>query len=99
MIMKTEQLIPAEELCLKHSVEFSFIRSLQESGLIEIIVEQQVSYIPLNQLKSLEQFIRLHYDLDINIEGLEAVSNLLQKMNRMQQEITALRNRLRMYEE
>lgn len=97
--METKELIAADELCMKHHIEFSFIRSMQESGLIEITVVEQRHFIPLNQLPRLEQFIRLHYELDINIEGIEAASHLLAKIDAMQQEIILLRNRLRLYED
>jgi len=40
----------------------------------------------------------LHVDLDINIEGLDAISHLLQKVNALQNELVALRNRLQIYE-
>jgi hypothetical protein len=50
-------------------------------------------------LHILEKIVRLYYDLDINIEGIDAVINLLQRMEDMQHEIVLLKNRLRLYEE
>ncbi len=44
------------------------------------------------------QFVRLHTELNINLEGLEAISHLLQKILGMQNEMTALKNKLRMIE-
>ena len=96
--METNELIAADELCMKHHIEFSFIRSMQESGLIEITVMEQHHFVPARQLPRLEQLIRLHYDLDINVEGIEAVAHLLEKVHTMQQEIKLLRNKLRLYE-
>ncbi|MBC7388403.1 MAG: MerR family transcriptional regulator, partial [Opitutaceae bacterium] len=46
----------------------------------------------------LEKLVRLHFDLNINLEGIETVSYLLQKMNNMQEKILMLSNRLRVYE-
>jgi hypothetical protein len=40
----------------------------------------------------------LHTELNINLEGLEAISHLLQKILGMQNEMTALKNKLRMIE-
>jgi hypothetical protein len=43
--------------------------------------------------------VRLHYDLDINLEGIEAITYLLNRVKNMQAEIIALKNRLRLYED
>jgi PleD family two-component response regulator len=36
--------------------------------------------------------------MDINVEGIEAVSHLLERIQRLQDELTGLKNRLRLYE-
>jgi len=46
----------------------------------------------------LEKFIRFHYEMDINIEGIETISHLLQRVNELQQEIVALKNKVGLYE-
>jgi hypothetical protein len=93
-----ENLIPADEFCANHNIEVSFIRSLQENGLIEIMTIEEKGYIQASQLQELEKIVRLYYELDINLEGIETINHLLQRINNMQDEITALRNRLRLYE-
>ncbi len=97
--MQKRHLIPARELCVHHHVELSFIHSLGEYGLIEIIQEEEEEFVPETQLPELEKFFRLHYELDINLEGIDAITHLLQKVNGMQEEIASLRNRLRRYDE
>lgn len=97
--MQKKHLIPARELCIHHRVELSFIHSLGEYGLIEIIQEEEEEFVPETQLPELEKFFRLHYELDINLEGIDAIAHLLQKVNGMQEEITSLQNRLRRYNE
>ena len=42
--------------------------------------------------------IRIHHELNINIEGIDVVFNLLHKVDDLQSEIDAVRNRLRLYE-
>lgn len=97
--MDTKQLIPAREFCAHHNIEVSFISSLQANGLIEITTIEETAFIQVSQLKHLEKFIRLYYDLDINLEGVESISHLLQKISSMQDEITMLKNKLRLYED
>ena len=93
-----EDLIAAEDLCNHYHIEKSFISSLQESGLIEVTSVEQRMFLRSSQLVELEKFCRLHYDLNINIEGIEAITHLLQQVQELQDELTALRNRLRQYE-
>ena len=97
--MEIENLIPANEFCIRHKIEISFISSLQESGLIEITTIEETSYIDSDQLQKLESFLRMHYEMDINMEGIEAISHLLQRTESMQEEILKLKNRLRLYED
>ena len=96
--MQTEYLIAVDEFCANHNIEISFISSLQQTGLIEITTIKETGFIDAGQLQQLEKFIRFYYELDINLEGIETITHLLQRINSMQDEIIALRNRLRLYE-
>ncbi|MES2139899.1 MAG: chaperone modulator CbpM [Bacteroidota bacterium] len=97
--METGNLISTEEFCINHQIEISFISSLQEFGLVEVTTVKETSYIDANQLQKLEKILRLYYDLDINIEGIEAITHLLNRVNDMQDEIITLKNKLSLYEE
>jgi chaperone modulatory protein CbpM len=96
--MQTDHLIPADQFCVQHNIELSFITRLYENGLIEIKTVEQTTFIPEERLPELEKIIRLHYELDINLEGVEAITHLLQRMERLQDELRGLKNRLRLYE-
>ena len=96
--METKDLIPASEFCTQYNIEFSFISMLHENGLIEITTVEENCFIPAESLSTLEKMTRMHYELDINLPGIEAISHLLERIENMQDEITVLRNRLRMYE-
>jgi hypothetical protein len=96
--MQTGDLIPASEFCVHCEVEFSFIQSLEQSGLIQITTVGGAGYIHTDQLQELEKWIRLHQEMDINVEGIEAVSHLLERIQGLQDELTGLKNRLRLYE-
>jgi hypothetical protein len=96
--METEYLIAIDEFCSSHNIEISFVSSLQQSGLIEITTIKDSAFIEADQLQQLEKFVRLYYELDINVEGIETINYLLHRINSMHDEITTLRNRLRIYE-
>jgi chaperone modulatory protein CbpM len=97
--MPTEDMIPASEFCVHHNIDLSFIDSLNQSGLIEIITMEEKTFVPVSQLSQLEKLVRLYYDMDINLEGIETITYLLQRMNDMQQQIVQLNNQLRAYEQ
>jgi hypothetical protein len=96
--MKTDYLIAVDEFCANHSIEVSFISSLQENGLIEIKTIKETGYIDRDQLLYLEKIVRLYFELDINLEGIETINFLLQRINNMHNEIIYLRNKVRLYE-
>ena len=96
--METELLIALDEFCSVHNIEISFIYSLQESGLIEIIKIRDANFIEADHLHQLEKFVRLYYELDINLEGIETINYLLERISSMQDEINSLRNKLRVYQ-
>ena len=96
--MQTEYLIAIDEFCANHNLEISFISSLQQTGLIEITTVKETRFIKTGDLQQLERIIRLYYELDINLEGIETITYLLEKIISQQEEITVLKNRLRLYE-
>jgi hypothetical protein len=96
--MQTEYLIAVDEFCAIQDIENSFISALQLNGLIEITTVKETAFIDASQLQQVEKFIRLYYDLDINLEGIETITHLLDRINSMHDEINSLRNRLRLYE-
>jgi hypothetical protein len=96
--METKDLILIEHFCANHEIEFSFIDSLQEFGLIEVIIYEDNKYIPQGQLKEIEKMMRMHYDLDINMEGIDVISHLLKRIDHLQQELKMSQNRLRLFE-
>lgn len=91
-------LILALEFCNCHHIEISFINSLHKSGLIEITTIKEDTFIHRSQLLELEKMVHLHYELDINIEGIETIIHLLGSINDMQNNILELENRLRLFE-
>lgn len=93
-----ENLIPIPELCIHYSVELSFFTNLSEMGLLEIKTIESKQYIDSNAIYEIEKMIRMHQELDVNIEGIDVVFTLLQKIAVLQNELTALKNRLRLYE-
>nr|WP_294787372.1 chaperone modulator CbpM [uncultured Flavobacterium sp.] len=97
--MKNRNLIQIKQFCLYHEIENSFITELHNYGLIQIILEENDEFLEPEQLPTVEKMIRMHYDLKINLEGIDAIANLLSKIESLQQNINTMQNRLRLYEQ
>jgi hypothetical protein len=89
-----ENLIATTDICIHHEVEYTFIRSLSEAGLVELKIVDEMTYISENELRRLEKMIRMHHELEINIAGIEAITHLLERVEQMQEELRILRNRM-----
>ena len=98
MSIQEETLIPVTEFCTHYHIEVSLLHSLQEYGLIAIESKDEELFIPASQLGELEKLLRMHSELNINLEGLDVINYLLDKMNEMHAELTSIKNRLRFYE-
>jgi hypothetical protein len=96
--MQFDDMVPASEFCVHHNIELSFIDSLREYGLVETILIEEKVYLPVSQLGHLEKIVRLHFDLEINLEGIETIAHLLEKVTTLQDQVTMLTNRLKAYE-
>ncbi|GAB3428476.1 chaperone modulator CbpM [Niabella aquatica] len=80
-----------EECCRYYSIETSFVKNLSEHGLIELEYTNESYFISSEHLSLLERYMHLHFDLDINMEGMEAISHLLKKIESLQTELRALK--------
>lgn len=79
------------DICQSHKIEVTFVRELQENGLIHITVVESQEFIDEEELLRLEKYANLYYDLELNIQGLAVVENLLRKIQDLQEEILSLK--------
>lgn len=96
--MQKENLIPADSFCIHHNIELSFISSLHSTGLIEVVTIEHSIYIDADEIERLEKYVRLHVDMGINLEGIEAISHLLFRVDALHHNVQELKNKLRLYE-
>ncbi len=88
-------LIRIIDVCQSHKIELQFIRNLSRNGLIEVVVQNEEEFVKEEELKALEQFATWHYDLEINLQGIEVAQHLLHKIEQLQEEIRLLRVEIR----
>ena len=96
--MNEKEYIPIIQLCDHYSLEVSFFGELHEVGLIELTSVGELQYLHQDSLVEIEKIIRIHSELKINIEGIDAILNLLQKVDDLTAELDRVKNRLSLYE-
>ena len=97
--MSKENLILVNKLCTHYEVEMVLFHHLQELGIIELKTIDDSHFIHEDKIGVVEKVIRIHRDLNVNLEGVDTVLNLLEKINALQTELNTVKNRLRLYEE
>lgn len=75
-----QEKISHSDLVKYYNIEIHFLDSLEEFGLLKTFEEDHVKYIYYEELPNLERFANWHYDLEVNLPGLEIIQNLLKKM-------------------
>ncbi|MFS4418550.1 chaperone modulator CbpM [Maribacter sp. 2307ULW6-5] len=96
--MREMEFILISDFCSNHNVSPSLCRELGEYGLVHLVERHNRVYIPLEEMPKMEKIIRLHLELEINLEGIQVIEHLLSKIEGLQAENGRLRQRLALYE-
>lgn len=92
--MEREKFISVKTFCERHDIQESFVHSMYEFELVRVDYVQEEALLPTDELPLLEKMVRLHHELDINPEGLQAIHHLLGQVEDLQQEVASLRRKL-----
>jgi hypothetical protein len=96
--MEDSNIIAVETLCKLYEIPESFISNLEEIQLTEVHIFENGRFVHTTHIPVLEKLIRLHFDLHINLEGLDVIHNLLNQILELQEENLVLRNRISRFE-
>src|SRR5687767_7035171 len=96
--MENDEMIRIDLICTGYNIEPSFIDSLMDTGLIDIVIVDENKFLETRYIDAFEKIVRLHYDLEINLPGIETIMHLMERMNMLQEEMNVLRNKVRFYE-
>jgi hypothetical protein len=86
--------ISREELVRIYNIEITFFNDLVEYGLLTVYIEDDIHYLMYEDLPDLEKFANWHYDLEINLPGLEVIHNMLKKLDTLKRRNRELMNKL-----
>lgn len=96
--MGKENYILVKHYCERTQIPNEFIAALSEYGLIQYKQIETEVYILDEEIPEIERFDRLHNDLGINMEGIDALNHVLRRLRTMEHEMNTLKKRLRIYE-
>lgn len=83
--------ISREELVRIYNVEITFFDSLEEAGLLKTETENKIKYLEYDELSAFEKFVNWHYDLEVNLPGLEVIAHLLNRIEQLQKQNQAVK--------
>ena len=70
-----------------HQIEPQFVIDLYKNDLVVLHERNQEYFIEENDLKLIERFIEFHYNLVVNLEGLEVIHHLLKQIETLQKQL------------
>lgn len=88
--------IKITEYCENEKIESSFVLELNREGILHIEKHEETDYIFQEDLPQLEMFARWHYELGVNLEGIDAMRHMLERIKKMQQQIQQLERKLQL---
>ncbi len=86
------------QYCEYSNIKPSFLENLFEYGLVRFEKEENAIYINEEDIPEIERLYRLHQDLGINFEGLDAINHMLRRMEKMERTINLLQKKINLYE-
>jgi hypothetical protein len=89
--------IAVKQFCKHYNVPSSFIDSLSNFEIIELVEVENTKNLHTSDIQRIEKMIRLHYDLNVNFEGLDIINNLTSQIVLLQNEIINLKKQIDFY--
>tara|TARA_R110002051_G_scaffold165130_3_gene235945 strand:- start:7140 stop:7433 length:294 start_codon:yes stop_codon:yes gene_type:complete len=96
--MDSENYILIEVYCQQTQTPMEFINDLLEFEMIEVQQIENKIYVEPHYIVEIERIYRLREELGINMEGIDTLNHMIKKVNRLEQELKLLRDRLTIYE-
>jgi hypothetical protein len=96
--MAREKYILVSHFCNQTHIEVSFVENLHEYGLVTFEEKENDVFIDEKDISEIERMFRLHKDLSINFEGLDVINQMLNRIQKMENEINLFKKRLKLYE-
>ncbi len=95
--MATKRYILVQQYCENTSIEDEFVYKLHEYGIVKFESREQALFLNEKDITEIERNFRLHRDLGINYEGLDALQQMMKRLQKMEKEIKLLNKKLSLF--
>lgn len=96
--MNQKKLILVHELCQHYEMEISFFEQVEKYGLVNVEMISDEKYIHRKQLNKMEKILRLHRELEVNLEGIDVIFNLMRRIQVLEKELKEKQTQLGLFE-
>lgn len=97
--MEAKEFIPVINLCTHYEVAVSFFDELHDIGLIKIVAVEQKPCLHCDHLNRVERIIRIYKELNVNIEGIDVIFNLLDRIKELEAALQITQDKLLKFDE
>ena len=94
--MQEKKYISIRTVCENYNVPEKFFIELKEIGILTEpnFIEKDEPVIEESFLGEIEKIMRLHYDLNINLEGIDIIISLIKRIEKLEEELKILKQQL-----
>lgn len=82
-----KQYVSIYEFCNFHEVENSILLNLEEMGIIQFYIFQDIPHISIDVLERVERLLRIQRDFEIRVQDLDIIDVLLAKIDLLEKKI------------
>lgn len=96
--MQTENFILISHYCAHTQTSMDYIFTLAEYGFIEVKQMEDNIYLEPHTIVEIERIGRLQDQLGINLEGIDALYHMMQRVEELENQLRHVKERLKIYE-
>lgn len=91
------RIIYIQEVAFNTGAEEWFIEKLIEQGILEIHVQQEENFFEPTEIELIRRAARLNHHLGVNVEGIDIILQMRQRLENLQRQIENLQSQIGFY--
>lgn len=96
--MKTDKFLLITEICQYYHIETDFFEEIEYHQLLDVHQISGQKFIHQKQLNRLEKILRLHDELDLNLQGIDVVFGMMDRIEKLERELRQTKSKLSILE-
>ena len=96
--MEKTKYIQVTTYCKKTNIDSGFVTTLEEYGLIKTKTMKSEVCIAEEDITEVERMFRLHKELGVNLEGIDVINHLVNRLKAVEAELKSAKKIVSLYE-